>query len=87
MRLLVFYCKAKVGSINYLIMTVGYLSFLIDRALFGSYQGWEFAHPFSEQIAHLLRKNERFAQKNERLAHSLIFVEQPERFTHIANFW
>ena len=30
--------------------------------------------------------NERFAQKNEWLAHSLIFGEQPERFTHGCSF-
>ena len=29
--------------------------------------------------------NERFAQKNEQFGHSLIFGEQPERFTHITH--
>ena len=29
-----------------------------------------------------MQKNERFAQINKRFAHSLIFGEQPERFTH-----
>ena len=32
-----------------------------------------------------LLANERFAQKNERFAHSLIFGERPERFAHIAH--
>ena len=52
-------------------------------------QGWDFAHRFSEQIARLLRKklaNERFAQKNERFAHLLIFGEQPDLFAHIAHY-
>ena len=36
---------------------------------------------FCEKLAH-----ERFAQKNEWFAHSLIFGERPERFAHIAHF-
>ena len=43
------------------------------------YQGWEFAHRFSEGIA-------RFLPKNERFTHSLIFGERPERFAHDRSF-
>ena len=52
-------------------------------------QDWEFAHRFSERIAHFLLKkwaNEQFAKKNEQFAHSLIFGERPERFTHGRSF-
>ena len=48
-------------------------------------EGWEFAHLISERIAHFLFKNERFAQKNVRFTHLLIFGEQNERFAHIAH--
>ena len=51
-----------------------------------NYQGWEFAHRFSERIARFLPKNEQVAQKNERFAHLLIFSEQPERFAHGHSF-
>ena len=51
--------------------------------IFHLFQGWEFAHRFSELIAHFLQINE----WPERTAHLLIFGEQPERFAHIAHFW
>ena len=60
-----------------------------SRACATFFQGWEFAHRFSERIAHFFAKkitNERFAQKNERFAHLLIFGEQPERFAHCCSF-
>ena len=49
--------------------------------IIGHLQGWKFAHGFSEGIAGFFAKKrakERFAQKNEQFAHSLIFGEQPE---------
>ena len=55
-------------------------------------QGWEFAHRvfwgnrsfFAKKWANewFPPKNGRFAQKNERIAHSLIFGERPEGFAH-----
>ena len=63
------------------------------------YQGWEFAHRFSERIACFLRKkgaNERFAQKKRVIRSFLVsslsdlltshfFGERPERFAHVAH--
>ena len=52
-------------------------------------QGWKFTHRFSERIARFLRKKERMSdllKKPEPFAHSLIFVERPERSVHIAHF-
>ena len=64
-------------------------------------QGWEFAHRFSEQIAHFLRKNERMSDSLKKISNLLIFGEQHEQFAHgrsflvsklseslmVANFW
>ena len=51
-------------------------------------QGWEFAHRFSERIAHFLRKMSKLAirSKNEQFAQSLIFGERPEGFAHGRSF-
>ena len=54
------------------------------------YQGWEFAHGFSEPIARFLPKNERMSDSlilsffGER--RSLISSEQPEQITHSCSF-
>ena len=54
--------------------------------IFTEIQGWEFAHRFSKRIARVQKlANERFGQKNEPFAPSLIFGERPERFAHIAH--
>ena len=52
------------------------------------FQGWEFAHRFSERITRFLPKNERMSDslKKQRFTHLLIFVEQPERFVHDRSF-
>ena len=36
------------------------------------FQGWEFAHRFSERIAHLLPKNERMSYSLKKISDSLI---------------
>ena len=48
-------------------------------------QGSEFAHWFSKRITRFLGKkgaSEQFIHKNQQFAHSLIFGEWPEQFTH-----
>ena len=50
------------------------------------YQGWEFAHWFSERIACFLPKNEQIRDFLKKISNSLIFGERPERFAHDRSF-
>ena len=60
----------------------GYLdNILIVQCTVYIYQGWEFAHRFSERIAHFW-----WATWVNR-SWSFIFGERPEQFAHIAHFW
>ena len=50
------------------------------------YQGWEFAHWFSERIACILPKNLQMSNLLKKMSDSLIFGEGPEQFTHDRSF-
>ena len=50
------------------------------------FQGWEFAHRFSERIARFWPKNERMIDSLKKNSNSLIFGERPERFAYDRSF-
>ena len=82
--------NAYYQSISQLVFTEVFvhIAVLINQSIslcwithYSNQQGWEFAHWFSEQIAHFWWATSTIC------SWSLIFGERPEQFAHIAHFW